>query len=432
MHHHTQHPFGYALNFHRARTPMPLDPSFIRAQFPAFSEPTLQSTAFFENAGGAYACAPVIQRLETYYRRLKVQPYGAYAASKEAGAWMDSAYERLGPYLGVPPGWLHFGPSTSQNTYVLAQAFRHLLAPGDEIVVTNQDHEANSGVWRRLAAHGVVVREWQVDGETGHLDPAELGALLGPRTRLVCFPHCSNIIGEINPVADIVARVQAHGARCVVDAVSYAGHGFPDVAALGADAYLFSLYKTFGPHQGLMVIRPDLAEALGNEGHFFNADQPRKCLNPAGPDHAQVAAAAGIADYFDALDAHHHPGADPETRPERVRALLHALEAPLLDRLLAGLRALPGLRILGPQVSQGRAATVAVVPDTITPQALASALGERGLMVGAGHFYAVRLLEAMGVGPMRGVLRISMVHYNTLAEVERLLAALAQLLPAAA
>ncbi|MEZ5613322.1 MAG: aminotransferase class V-fold PLP-dependent enzyme [Rhodocyclaceae bacterium] len=234
---------------------MPLDLEFVRSCFPAFSEPTLASTAFFENAGGSYACEAVIRRLDTYYRRLKVQPYGAYPASREAGEWMDESYRRLAPYLGVPEDWLHFGPSTSQNTYVLAQAFRRLLSPGDEIVVTNQDHEANSGVWRRLAADGVVVREWQVDRRSGHLDPADLARLLGPRTRLVCFPHCSNIVAEINPVAEIVAMVHAHGARCVVDAVSYAGHGLPDVGALGADAYLFSLYKTFGPHQGLMVIR---------------------------------------------------------------------------------------------------------------------------------------------------------------------------------
>jgi len=403
---------------------MPLDLDFVRSCFPAFAEPTLQSSAFFENAGGSYACEPVIRRLDTYYRRLKVQPYGAYPASQAAGEWMDESYRRLAPYLGVTADWLHFGPSTSQNTYVLAQAFRRLLAPGDEIVVTNQDHEANSGVWRRLAADGVVLREWRVDGDTGHLDPADLAALLGPRTRLVCFPHCSNIVAEINPVAELVAMAHAHGAHCVVDAVSYAGHGLPDVAALGADAYLFSLYKTFGPHQGLMVIRPELRAALGNEAHYFNADQPRKCLVPAGPDHAQVAAAAGIADYFDALDAHHHPGAALEDRPARVRALLHAAETPLLARLLDGLHARPGLRVLGPQQAEGRAATVAVVPEGKSPLELAEALGRQGLMVGASHFYAVRLLEAMGVDPARGVLRISMVHYNRMDEVERLLSAL--------
>lgn len=403
---------------------MPLDLDFVRHHFPAFTEPTLALAGFFENAGGAYTCEPVIRRLETYYRRLKVQPYGAYPASHEAGQWMDEAYQRLAPYLGVPAHWLHFGPSTSQNTYVLAQAFRRLLAPGDEIIVTNQDHEANSGVWRRLAADGIGVREWAVNPQTGRLDPAGLDALLGPNTALVCFPHCSNIVADINPVAELVAMAHARGARCVVDAVSYAGHGFPDVAALGADAYLFSLYKTFGPHQGLMVIRPELSEALGNEGHFFNADQPRKCLVPAGPDHAQVAAAAGIAEYFDALDAHHHSGAPEGSRPARVRALLHEAESALLTHLLDGLAQRPALRVLGPTDAGRRAATVSVVPTGMRPQAIAEALGQRGLMVGAGHFYAVRLLQAMGVDPAHGVLRLSMVHYNSHEEVDRLLAGL--------
>ncbi|MCB1889375.1 MAG: aminotransferase class V-fold PLP-dependent enzyme [Rhodocyclaceae bacterium] len=403
---------------------MPLDLDFVRTRFPAFAEPSLSGTAFFENAGGSYACGPVVDRLATYYRRLKVQPYGSYPASQEAGAWMDAAYRQLAPYLGVPEDWLHFGPSTSQNTYVLAQACRRWLAPGDEVVVTNQDHEANSGVWRCLAGDGIVIREWCVEPDSGHLDPARLTALLGARTRLVCFPHCSNIVAEINPVAEIADMAHRHGARCVVDGVSFAGHGLPDVAALGADAYLFSLYKTFGPHQGLMAIRPDFLERLGNEGHFFNAEQTRKRMNPAGPDHAQVAAAAGIAEYFDALDAHHYPNAPATDRPARVRGLLHAAEEPLLARLLDGLGRLPGLRVLGPTQARGRAATVSVLPRDTPPQVLAAGLAEQGLMVGAGHFYAVRLLEAMGVAPAPGVLRLSMVHYNGADDVERLLAAL--------
>ncbi|TAJ26203.1 aminotransferase class V-fold PLP-dependent enzyme, partial [Bosea sp. (in: a-proteobacteria)] len=338
----------------------PLDPDFVRAQFPAFSEPTLHGQAFFENAGGSYACRQVIDLLAEYYRRLKVQPYYPYPASTEAGAWMDAAHERLAEYLGVAADHLHFGPSTSQNSYVLAQAFRGLLRGGDEIIVTNQDHEANSGVWRRLAQEGIVLREWRVDAASGALDPAALDPLLNERTRLVVFPHCSNIVAEVNPVAQITARVRAAGALSVVDGVSYAPHGLPDVRALGADIYLFSLYKTFGPHQGLMVLAPELLERLANQGHYFNAALPRKRLTPAGPDHAQIAAARGIAEYFDALDAHHHAGAAPAGRAQRVRELLHAAEQPLLARLLDGLGQLRGLRVLGPTDPSRRAATVAV------------------------------------------------------------------------
>ncbi|MDP3856518.1 MAG: aminotransferase class V-fold PLP-dependent enzyme [Stagnimonas sp.] len=400
-----------------------LDLAYVRRQFPAFAEPTLQGQAFFENAGGSYACAPVIERLGEYYRRLKVQPYYRYPASAEAGAWMDASYTRLAAYLGVSADELHFGPSTSQNSYVLAQAFRKRLQAGDEIIVTQQDHEANSGVWRRLAADGLVIREWTVDPDSGALDPARLDALLGPRTRLLAFPHCSNLVAEINPVAAICARAKAAGVLTVVDGVAAAPHGLPDVAALGADIYLFSTYKTFGPHLGLMVVRRPLLDWLGNEGHEFNAAQPRKRLLPAGPDHAQIAAAQGIADYFDGLDAH-HGGGDPADRPQRVRELLHAAEQPLLARLLDYLGTRRDLRLLGPADAALRAATVAVQPLRQSPAELAAALARHGIMAGAGNFYAVRLLRALGIDPEVGALRLSFVHYTSAAELDQLIAAL--------
>jgi cysteine desulfurase family protein (TIGR01976 family) len=405
-----------------------IDLDFVRAQFPAFAEPSLARLAFFENAGGSYACRPVIERLNEYYRRLKVQPYYAYPASLEAGEWMDAARSRLAEFLNVTAEEVHFGPSTSQNTYVLAQAFRKLLQPGDEIIVTNQDHEANGGVWRRLAAEGVAVKEWRVDRESGRLDPGDLDALLNERTRLLAFSHCSNVVAHINPVAQVARKARAAGAVTVVDGVSYAPHGLPDVDALGADAYLFSLYKTFGPHQGLMVVRKLLLEALGNEGHYFNGAATHKRLVPAGPDHAQVAAARGVAEYFDALDAHHRASAPAAGRPERVRRLLRGAELPLLARLLEYLAAHGGVRLLGPAEAEERAATVAFVPLRRAPSDLVPLLAARGIMAGAGHFYAVRLLEAMGVDPDRGALRLSFVHYTSPDDVDRAIEALDALL----
>jgi selenocysteine lyase/cysteine desulfurase len=401
-----------------------LDLDFVRAQFPAFAEPSLEGQAFFENAGGSYACRPVVERLQEYYRRLKVQPYYPYPASTEAGEWMDAAHARLAEYLNVAPEEVHFGPSTSQNTYVLAQAFRKLLRPGDEIIVTNQDHEANNGVWRRLAAAGVTVKEWRVDRDSGSLDPSELDSLLSQRTRLVAFPHCSNVIAHPNPVAWIAGKARAAGAFTVVDGVSWAPHGLPDVDALAADLYLFSLYKTFGPHQGLMVVRKPVLEALGNEGHYFNAPHGRKRLVPAGPDHAQVAAAQGVAEYFDALDARHEPSATAAGRPQRVRQLLRDAERPLLAELLEYLASHRRVRLLGPADAAERAATVAFVPLRHEPAGLVDALARRGIMAGAGSFYAVRLLEAMGVDPNRGVLRLSFVHYTSREDIRRAIDAL--------
>jgi selenocysteine lyase/cysteine desulfurase len=401
-----------------------LDLEFVRQQFPAFAEPSLRNQAFFENAGGSYACAAVISRLAEYYRRLKVQPYYAFPASTEAGEWMDAARERLGEYLGVSSGEVHFGPSTSQNTYVLSRAVRSILEPGAEIIVTNQDHEANSGVWRRLANEGIIVKEWCVDPESGTLDVSQLDRLLTERTKLLTVPHASNVVAHVNPVAEIAAKARAAGAITVVDGVAWAPHGLPDVASLGADIYLFSLYKTYGPHQGVMVVRKPLAERLGNEGHYFNSQDAFKRLGPAGPDHAQVAASRGIAEYFDTLDAHHHPGGDSASRAQRVREMLRSNELPILDLLLGYLRSRSDIRLLGPDQAQGRAATVSFVPENLAPDEVARRLARQGFMVGYGNFYAVRLLEAMGVDASRGAVRLSFLHYTTPAEVSGLIKAL--------
>ncbi|MBN7785524.1 aminotransferase class V-fold PLP-dependent enzyme [Ponticoccus gilvus] len=394
-----------------------LDSDFVRAQFPAFAEPSLEGQAFFENAGGSYTCQPVIDRLERYYRQRKVQPYGPYAASRLAGEEMDEARRRMAALLGVETGELSFGPSTTQNTYVLAQAFRQFMQPGEAVIVTNQDHEANSGPWRRLAEAGIEVREWRIDPETGHLDPEDLADLLDEKVRLVCFPHCSNIVAEINPVAEITAMAHAAGAFACVDGVSYAPHGFPDVGALGADIYLFSAYKTYGPHQGLMVVRRALAEVLPNQAHFFNGDVLYKRFIPAGPDHAQVAACAGMADYIETLAAHHG------CAPGAVHDLMRAQEERLLQPLLDAVKGRNRVRLIGPAEAARRAPTLALALGR--PAApVAAALAEQGIMAGGSHFYAVRPLRALGLDPEEGVLRLSFTHYTSEAEVTKLIEAL--------
>ncbi|MFW8592929.1 aminotransferase class V-fold PLP-dependent enzyme [Cribrihabitans neustonicus] len=405
-----------------------LDLDFVRAQFPAFSQPCLEGQAFFENAGGSYTCRQVIDRLTRFYTQRKVQPYAPYEASRLAGAEMDEARSRLAALMGVETDELSFGPSTTQNTYVLAQAFRQHLNSGDAIIVTNQDHEANSGPWRRLAESGIEVREWQIDPQTGHLDPARLEALLDPKVRLVCFPHCSNVVGEINPVAEITAIAHAAGAYVCVDGVSYAPHGLPDVGALGADIYMFSAYKTYGPHQGVMVIRRGLGEVLPNQAHFFNAGTLYKRFTPAGPDHAQVAASAGMADYFDALAAHHGcTDTAPSARGAFVHDLMRKQEVSLLQPLLDAVKTRNGLRLLGPGEASCRAPTVALALNR-PAEPVAAQLAEHGIMAGGGDFYAVRALHAMGIDPGEGVLRVSFTHYTAPQEVARLIEALDRVL----
>lgn len=407
---------------------MHIDSEWVRAQFPAFAEPSLQGQAFFENAGGTYTCQQVIDRLHRFYTQRKVQPYGAYAASRLGGEEMDEARNRMAAILGVMPEELSFGPSTTQNTYVLAQAFGQMMQPGEAIIVTNQDHEANTGPWRRLAERGIEIREWQVDPETGHLDPATLEGLLDEKVRLVCFPHCSNVVGEINPVTEITALAHAAGAFVCVDGVSYAPHGFANVGDLGPDIYLFSAYKTYGPHQGIMVIRRALAQLLPNQAHSFNGDVLYKRFTPAGPDHAQIAASAGMADYIDAFHAHHIGGAAEATaRGIAVHDAMRAHETALLQPLLDAMSARNSVRVIGPTNADERAPTVALALDRSGVE-MAQALAERGIMAGGGTFYAGRALSAMGVDQEQGVLRLSFTHYTTKAEMDKLLNALDDLL----
>lgn len=402
---------------------MTLDADFVRAQFPAFTDPALKGLAFFENAGGSFPCRFVVDRLERFYRERKVQPYGPFEASRVAGEEMDEARLRLAGLLGVAPDEVSFGPSTTANTYVLANAFRQWMTPGDAIVVTNQDHEANTGPWRRLEAEGIEVREWRMD-EEGRLNHEDLAELLDDKVKLVAFPHCSNVVGAINDAAGITRLVHDAGAVVCVDGVSYAPHGLPDVGAMEADIYLFSAYKTYGPHQGIMVMRRALGDALPNQGHFFNADALYKRFTPAGPDHAQVAASAGIADYIDLLHAHldpHH--AEPRERARMVHDAMRARETQLMRPLLDYLASRNSIRVLGPTDAAKRAPTIAIVAER--PGAdLARDLAPHGIGAGGGDFYAVRPLEALGVDPAHGVLRVSFTHYTTGAEIDRLMTAL--------
>lgn len=405
------------------------DTVWVRSQFPAFAVPSLRDRSFFENAGGSFPCRPVVDRLHRFYTERKVQPYAPYEASQIAGAEMDEARARLAAMLGVRTHELSFGPSTSANTYVLAQAVRKWLKPGEAIVVTDQDHEANSGPWRRLAEDGVEVREWRIDPATGHLDPEALRPLLADRrVRLVCFTHCSNVVAELNDVAAVTALAHEAGARVCVDGVSYVPHGLPDVGALDCDIYLFSAYKTYGPHQGLMVIREDFGAELPNQGHFFNGDTLYKRFTPAGPDHAQVAASAGMADYLEALSAHHGGPAEGAPAARASHDLMRAREVELLQPLLDALRDRNDVRLLGPTDAARRAPTVAVeLPGDA--EAAAAALAPHGIMAGGGDFYAVRPLKALGIDPAKGVLRMSFTHYTSEEDIARLLGALEKVLP---
>jgi cysteine desulfurase family protein (TIGR01976 family) len=406
-----------------------LDLDFVRSSFPAFSEPSLEGFAHFENAGGSYACGQAIDALARYYRQTKVQPYYDFAPSRTAGEQMDAARRRMAAWLSVAEEEIHFGPSTSQNSYVIAQALRQSLRPGDEVIVTNQDHEANVGAWARLEDDGIVVREWSVDPDTAELQLPQLEALLNERTRAVAFTHCSNVVASIHPVREITDLVHRAGAWAIVDGVSFAPHGMPDLSALGADVYFFSLYKVYGPHLGVMYLSSELNDELPHQCHFFNAAKPEARFTPAGPDHAQIASVNGVMDYMEAVAAHHGAAAGTaKKQAEAVRYLFRDHETELLQPLLDFLAGHPRVRLIGRDRAPARAPTVAFTVEGESSSRLASDLGGRGLGVGVGHFYAYRLVEALGIDTNDGVLRCSFVHYTRPEEITRLIEALDELL----
>ena len=404
---------------------MKLDLQFVRAQFPAFSEPSLEGWAFFENAGGSYPCIQAINRLTDFYMKNKVQPYYPYPASIKAGEMMDESYRRMAAYLNVTASEIHFGPSTTQNVYVLAHAMRPMWTEGDEIIVSCQDHEANAGTWRKLANQGIKVVEWHVHRETGLLSLDELEDLFSDRTKLVAFPHCSNVIGHINPVKEISQRAHKYGALSVVDGVGYAPHGFPDIKELEADIYLFSLYKTFGPHLGLMYVNKALIGKMENQSHFFKEGITRSMLTPAGPDHAQIGAASGILDYFDAIYEHHfNQEANASQRNNALNTMFREHEKALLEHLLEFLRSRDDIQIVGPDHATGRLPIVSIIPRHKSIAEVYASLAEQKLMLGTGDFYAVRPLMDMDIPREPGVMRISFVHYTSMEEINQLIAGL--------
>ncbi len=401
------------------------DVAFARAQFPSLED----SWALFENAGGTVVPNQVLDRLTDYMRECQVQPAGAYGPSQDAAERIRAAQRLMEEMMGAEPGEVMVGPSTTMNVYLLAQAVRPWFAEGDEIVVTNLDHEANSGAWRRLADSGITIREWRIEPETAELQTAALEPLLSDRTRLVCFPHCSNIAGGFNDVAAITRLVHDAGALVCVDGVAYAPHRQLDVKAWDVDFYLCSPYKIYGPHLGLLYGKREHLLRARAQNHYFigETDIPLK-LNPGGPNHELTAALTGIIDYFELLHRHHFGASNltPHERLGQLFALVAEHEEHLAEPFVAFLQAHPKIRLIGRLTAdqQLRAPTFSFLVDGRPSADIAEAVAERGIGIGSGDFYAARLIDALGARDQGGIVRASMVHYNAAHEVARLIAAL--------
>ncbi len=256
--------------FGRTKEVIKLDVEFCRRQFPS----RCWDWAFFENAGGSFVPKSVIERMTAYMSECQVQPNGTYPASQLATERMNDGHARMAGLIGAEVKETVIGPSTSINIYVLARALRPLWSAGDEVIVTNLNHEANSGPWRQLAKTGINVIEWPVNPDTAELEIHLLDRLLTDKTRIVAFPHVSNITGDINDVAAITAKAHAAGAMVCVDGVAFAPHRFVDVKAWDVDFYAFSFYKIFGPHMGCLYGKHEhLLAAKGQYHYFIGEDQ---------------------------------------------------------------------------------------------------------------------------------------------------------------
>ena len=400
------------------------DLNFVRSQFYAFDgDNPLSQKAFFENAGGSFPCKFVVDKLTKFYETTKVQPYGYFNGSIEAGEEMDKSIEKLAQLLRIPTKNLHVGPSTSQNTYVLANALRLSKIRRKAIIVSNQDHESNTGVWRNLANQGFEIREWGVRPD-GILYLDDLKQLVDSSVCMIAFPHVSNIIGQVNPVKEICTLAKEAGAFTCVDGVSYAPHGIPQINDFNPDIYLFSSYKTFGPHLGVMYVSDNLASELESQCHYFNTEFPNKRFTPAGPDHAQVSALGGIYDYFEAFSNHHlDEKLLLDSSINWVNNLISSQEKKILKPLLDFLKTKKEVRLLGSYEVEERVPTVAIVIKN-SNIALAKELNELDISIGVGDFYAVRLLEALDVDTHEGVVRLSFVHYTSGNDVEKLISGL--------
>jgi cysteine desulfurase family protein (TIGR01976 family) len=406
------------------------DVDFAREQFPFFKSDASKEWAFFDNAGGTFPCSAVIDRLTHFYRSNRVQPYGDNALAAAAGEQMDEGRSVMAELLGVSTETLTIGPSTTQNLNTLSIACASFLDKGDEIIVSEQDHEANIGGWERVARQrGATLHIWPANAEDGELDLADLEELLSKRTRIVCVTHCSNIVGTINPVQKIVRLGHSFGARVVIDGVSFAPHSWPDILSTGADVYCFSTYKTHATHLGVMYVASDFLEELTPQCHFFNVERNYARLDAAGPDHASIAALAGLGEFFQTLHSHHFDASDKtlHRKASEVSALMNQHEMSLCKTLLESLKQLP-IRVIGRSNPAGREANISLVCQAVSSSSLASLLAKKGIATKNAHFYAYRLLKKLGVDTNEGVVRFSFAHYNTKNDVMRIVDALASIL----
>ena len=406
-----------------------LDTVWVREQFPSLKlQVNGHAAVFLDGPAGTQVPKQVMDAVQNYFATMNANTYGAFATSRRNDEMILSARAAMADFFNCSPEEVVFGQNMTTITFALARAIGRELHAGDEIVVTTLDHDANVAPWRALEEKGVIIRQVDIREADCTLDLDDLKRKITSKTKLVAVGYASNIVGTINPVAEITRLAHAAGALMFVDAVHYAPHGSIDVSALDCDFLVCSPYKFFGPHMGTL---------FGKRKHLqgFNPYKVRPATNVP-PESWEtgtqvqelIAGITAAVDYLAELGRRHQPAVN--TRREALLAAYratHRHETGLLVRLIEGLQSVPGVRIFGitdPNRFGERCATISFRIGNHNPTKIAAFLGERGIFTWDGNFYALNFSERLGVEQLGGVLRVGLVHYNTAGEVDRLLAAL--------
>jgi|HubBroStandDraft_6_1064221.scaffolds.fasta_scaffold01044_3 cysteine desulfurase family protein (TIGR01976 family) len=429
---------SYETDTHALRTMQPvtttaLDIEWVRAQFPSLCQTVNGGPAtFLDGPGGTQVPQRVIDAISDYLKRDNANTGGAYATSRHTDTIIESARSAMADFLGGDPDEVVLGANMTALTFAISRSIRRELGPGDEIVLTHLDHDANISPWRALEERGVTIRMAEIHEDDCTLDMDDLARKITHRTKLVAVGYASNAVGTINDVAEIVRLAHQHGAMAYLDAVHYAPHGPIDVRVLDCDFLVCSTYKFFGPHMGVLygkrehLLRLEPYKVRANTNAIPNRWE-RGTLN-----HECIAGVTACVEYLADLGRRMNSAAC--SRRAAVLAAHDAIqkhERGLMESLIRGLLAIPGLKLYGisdPKRFDKRCPTVAVRIEGYTPLELASRLGERGFFTWDGNYYALNLTERLDVEKDGGFLRIGLAHYNTAEEVERFMAALREII----
>ncbi|NWG21724.1 MAG: cysteine desulfurase-like protein [Chloroflexi bacterium] len=408
-----------------------LDIAWIRAQFPALAQEVHgRQAVFFDGPGGTQVPQRVIDAVADYLAHHNANTHGAFATSQRSDAIIDSAHAAMADLLGCDANEVVFGPNMTTLTFAISRAIGRELRPGDEIVLTRLDHDANVAPWKALEEQGAVIRMVDVDIEDCTLDMADMARAIGPRTKLVAVGYASNAVGTINDVASITRMAHDAGAMVYIDAVHYAPHGPIDVRGLDCDFLACSPYKFFAPHMGAVYGKREHLERLRPYKVRPASDAIPDRWETGTRNHEGLAGVGAAIEYLAELGRQDAPALSRREALLRAMSAIRVYERELSQKLIAGLLAIPGLSFYGitdPARFDRRTPTVAVRMEGHTPRALAEYLGERGIFCWDGNYYALNLTERLGVEASGGMLRIGLVHYNTAEEIDRLLTVLGEL-----